>query len=174
MPDDLYGPDLVLLLLAAPTRVGDAVDQIRGITRLEKLLFLADKEAQVQEHILERLRFVPYHYGPYSREVYQAVELLEEAGLLLDLRGYNPDTVDDMEELTVGITEEEAVERCFFLTDDGRDVARLLGARHPQLFHAMGALKDNYAGMSLRELIRYVYHKYPTYAERSKIRDQVL
>jgi hypothetical protein len=39
---------------------------------------------------------------------------------------------------------------------------------------AIGEIKDNYAGMSLRQLLRYVYTRYPPMAEQSKIRDKVL
>lgn len=172
--DQLYGPDLVLLLLGAPTRVTEAHRQIRGITRLEKLLFLADKEGDVQEGIMERLEFVPYHYGPYSKEIYKAVELLEEANLLREVRTSDPDTVDDMEEVFTGATEEEAVERRFRLTDDGTAVSDLLGSKYPTLWKTMTSIKDSYAHMSLRQLIRYVYKRYPDYAERSRIRDEVL
>lgn len=171
--DQLYGPDLVLLLLGAPTRVADADKQIRGITRLEKLLFLADKEGRVQDNIMDRLEFVPYHYGPYAREVYKAVELLEEANLLREVRNLDPDTVDDMEEVFTDATDEEAVERCFTLTEDGVAVADHLGSKYPVVWQALSTIKDAYAGMPLRQLIRYVYRRYPEYAEKSRIRNEV-
>lgn len=172
--DQLYGPDLVLLLLGAPTRVSDADKQIRGITRLEKILFLADQEGDVQKSILERLQFVPYHYGPYSREVYQAVELLQEAGLIRELRTLDPDTVDDMEEVFTDATEEEGVERCFQLTEEGVDVAHHIGRAFPNTWRTLSKIKDTYAGMPLRKLIRSVYTRYPKYAEKSRIRNEIL
>lgn len=174
----VLGADLVLLLVAAPTTVESARGRINGITRLEKLLFLADKEFNVQSGVVEPLQFKAYHYGPYAKEVYEAVELLEEAGLLTETRRsfdeFNVDTGDDMEELEADATEESAVERQFILTDNGRTVADALFAANPGLREPLSKIKNQYAERSLTSLIRYVYTKYSDYASKSKIRDQFL
>lgn len=171
---DLYGPDMVLMLLGAPTKVSTAKDQIHGVTRLEKLLFLADTEKGVQEGVREPLRFKAYHYGPYSKEVYEGAELLEEADLLREERAIGTETFDEMEELDLDVAEEAPVERRFFLTDKGKAVAELLLGRHPELERALSDVKDRYARMPLRQLIRYVYSTYPDYAVASRIRDQII
>src|SRR5579862_4067202 len=93
--EPLYGEDLVLLLLGAPTTVASAVGRVNGITRLEKLLFLADREKEAQANVLEPLVFRAYHYGPYSKKVYEAVEILAEAGLLAEERDIDDQTFDD-------------------------------------------------------------------------------
>ena len=46
--DELIASDLILLLLAAPTRWPQAQNRINGITRLEKLLFLIDQEVKTR------------------------------------------------------------------------------------------------------------------------------
>ncbi|MCA1704747.1 MAG: SocA family protein [Actinobacteria bacterium] len=172
---DLIGPDIVLLLLAAPTRVREVQDRIAGITRLEKLLFLADKEADVQADVSSgRLEFIAYHYGPYSKAVYEAVELLEEAKLLREERMIGDRTLDEVEEVATDATEEGPVERRFFLTDNGKTVAGLLAKQYPDAVAKLSEVKDQYGKMSLRQLIRYVYTRFPDYAKESKIRDQVL
>lgn len=173
LADDLVGPDTVLLLLAAPSKSNIEPNRINGITRLEKLLFLAEKEEQLSGAVKsDAFEFMPYHYGPYSRAIYEAVELLEEAGLLQELRSIDESALDDAEQVYSDATEEGAVERQFRLTSDGVAVAQLLGARHPNTTQALTRIKDRYGDLSLRRLIRYVYSTYPDYAKESRIRDQ--
>jgi uncharacterized protein YwgA len=169
----LLSSDLILLLLVAEGPEHAPVNRLNGVTRLEKLLFLLDKETNVQRGVDEPFRFRPYNYGPYSREVYEAVDLLEEAGLINEERVLEGHTLDEMEEAATAAIDKEGIERRFSLTQNGLAVAKLLARRHPEEFKEIGDIKKSYAGMPLRQLIRYVYNKYPKYAEESKIRDQV-
>jgi uncharacterized protein len=166
---DLLGPDLVLLMLAAPTEVETVRGRVFGITRLEKLLYLADIETKAQDKVSEPLVFQPYHYGPYSKEVYEAVELLERVGLLREERAVGK-TLDEMEEIATDATDETRIERRFFLTEEGASVATLLTSQHPDVVQKLATIKDRYGRMSLRQLIRYVYTTYPESAVNSKIR----
>jgi uncharacterized protein YwgA len=172
--EQLIGPDLLLLLLAAPTKVGSAEGRMNGITRLEKLLFLASEEEEVLEGVEDPFEFRPYDFGPYSKEIYESVELLEEAGLLDEHRVLGGRALDEMEEVAAATGEREGVERQFVLTDHGKAVARLLARRNPMVSRKLTTIKDKYARMPLGRLVRYVYERYPRYAEKSKIRDQVL
>ena len=166
---------MVLLLLATPTRWEEATNRINGITRLEKLLFLVDKECNYGDALDEPFVFVPYHYGPYSKEVYEAVELLEEAGLIIEQRGFTDSELDRAEELFYsGVATEISYERQFILTDDGRSVASYLFRNHPQLEAEISRIKDTYAGLSLQTLIYHVYTEYPDYAAKSVIRDKIV
>lgn len=173
----LVGSDLVLLMLAAPTRVAAAAGRINGITRLEKLLYLADRETEVSAAVqAEELVFKPYDYGPFSKEVYEAAELLEQAELVREERQVSGQSVDSLEDVEVtGASEaDEYVTRCFVLTDNGRAVADLLGQQHPEVVRALSEVKDRYAARSLAALIQYVYRTYPESAVNSKIKDRVL
>ena len=170
----LFGPDLVLILLGAPTIHTSSQNRINGITRLEKLLFLANEEEDIQRTVQDKLEFVPYHYGPYSRDVYEAVDLLDEASLLREERRVDLHTADGAEEVVAGIAEERAVERCFLLTSNGISVARLLGNRHPDVWLSLSRIKDIYAHLPLQALFRYVYRTFPIYTERSRIRERFL
>ena len=175
-PVELLGSDLVLLMLAAPTRVKNAKDRVNGITRLEKLLYLADRETDVSASVLgEKLVFKPYDYGPFSKEVYEAAELLEAAGLVREERQVSGQSVDGLEdvEVTGAVEGDEYVTRCFVLTDNGRAVAGLLGEQHPSVVQALAGIKDRYASRPLSSLIQYVYRAYPESAVNSKIRDRV-
>lgn len=175
MPDEgLIGADLILLLLAAPTDVVEAQGRINGVTRLEKLLFLAAKEEDINAFVEDDYEFVAYNFGPYSKKVYQEVEVLEQSGLVREERAYGGETLDEMEEIAATGGEREGIERRFSLTDEGRAVAELLGSRNPEAVAKLGRIKDEYARMPLARLVRYVYRSFPEYAEKSLIRDKVL
>jgi uncharacterized protein len=171
----LIGPDLVLLLLRAPGVSSTATqDRVEGITRLEKLLFLADQESDLPGKVEEAFRFVAYNYGPYSKQVYEAVDLLEEAELVREEKAIEGTPLDAMEEAYVDVENVEGVERRFFLTDKGRAVADLLARQHPDMWAVLARVKREYGSLPLRQLIQYVYRRYPKYAEASLIRGQFL
>jgi hypothetical protein len=172
--ETLIGADLVLLLLRAPAGDRATRDRLNGITRLEKLLFLADQESELPGRVDEAFKFTAYNYGPYSKQIYEAVDLLEEAKLLREEKAIDGRSLDAMEEAGVDVEDVEGVERRFFLTDDGRAVADLLTKEHPQIVKLLGEVKSKYGSLPLRQLIQYVYRRYPKYAEASLIRDQVL
>lgn len=170
--DTLEGSDLVLLLLAAPTSVPSARNRVNGITRLEKLLFLVEQETSVPSSVTgEKLAFIAYNYGPFSKDVYQAVEILEEAGLVREERVVDGKTIDSMEDVDVtgAVEGDEYVERRFELTDKGKLVAGLLSRHHPDVLHQLEHIKNRYAERPLSALIRYVYTTYPESAANSKI-----
>jgi uncharacterized protein YwgA len=175
IPDEeLVAPDLVLLLLAAAGRGKEGQDRVNGITRLEKLLFLAEQEKKVGQNVRNAFTFRAYDYGPYSKAVYAAVELLEEAGLINQERAYVGQPLDEMEEWTAGVEQREGLERRFTLTEKGKAIAGLLSKQHHEVWEALSEIKRQYGDMPLRQLIRYVYSTYPPFAEASKIRDQIL
>src|SRR5438132_13163686 len=72
--------DIVLLLLDANKRVLKK-DTISGTTRLEKLLFLLEKETDF-EGVARFFPFEAHNFGPFSKDVYEAVEFLEGCGLI--------------------------------------------------------------------------------------------
>ncbi len=171
--EDIRASDLVLLLLAAHGKGDSAQDRLNGITRLEKLLFLAEQETDLSKKADNRFEFKAYDYGPYSKGVYEAVDLLEEAGLLTEERAYAGQPLDEMEEWTAVVEQREGVERRFTLTDRGKAIAAYLAQKHPDVAHALAEIKAKYGAMPLRSLIRYVYSTYPPFAAASKIRDQL-
>ena len=172
--EDLFASDLILLLLIAPSKWPQATNQVNGITRLEKLLFLIEEECGDQIAIEEPFEFTAYHYGPYSRAVYEAVELLEEANLLAEHRHFTDSNLDRAEELLYSDTATElSYERRFKLTSEGELVAAYLAEIHPKIYGRITNLKDRYAGLTLQNLIYHVYTQYPSYTEKSLIRDQV-
>jgi len=178
MAEQLEQADLVLLLLAAPTKHEALQFRCNGITRLEKLLFLVDQETNLDAEIDETFPFEPYHYGPYSKEVFDAVDMLESLQLLDEQRVQVASGLDLGEEAEIldefDLNEDEYVERQLFLTQDGRDVARVLSKQlSPTGQAALTKIKDRYGEMSLRSLLRYVYATYPEFTTKSRIRDRI-
>src|SRR5260370_32749696 len=111
-PERLLSADLILMLLAAPTGTRSVRQRLDGITRLEKLLFLADQETSIPSEVTDPFEFEPYDFGPYSKAIYEAVELLEQAGLVQEDRAFQGQALDSAEEAQVIPPEErEGLER---------------------------------------------------------------
>ena len=66
--------DLMVLLLHAPSRSGE--DAVRGVTRLQKLLFVLEQKLASQS-----TRFYAYNFGPFSEEVNDAADALQLGGV---------------------------------------------------------------------------------------------
>lgn len=172
----LIGSDLVLLLLAAPGRSKSATGRIDGVTRLEKLLYLASRESDLPGRVEDPLEFVPYNFGPFSKAVYEAVELLEEMDppLVREVRVADGETIDNETEAGLGTGRTEYVERRFLLTDEGRLVAELLAGVHRDVMDLLTRIKGRYGGLTLNQLVNYVYNRYPEDTVNSLIRDRHL
>jgi len=171
--EPLEAADLVLLLLQADAP-GQEAGRLHGITRLEKLLFLATQEERADLEVENPFPFIAYDYGPYSKEIYEAVEVLEKADLLEETRVSSTASLDEMEEVAAVDADTEGVERRFRLTRQGLAVAEYLAHQHPEAAGKVQRVKERYGTLPLRRLIQYVYSNYPDYAKASVIRDEVL
>jgi uncharacterized protein YwgA len=129
--------------------------QVDGITRLQKLVFLAQQEKLDEDE--DGYDFAPYKYGPYSAELTHALELFED-------RGYVNKTVET--------TRNGNEKYTYSLTDDGRKMVKqgLLGdGGNNRLFEAAEAVKDAHNREPIERVLRYVYNKYPSFAEQSEL-----
>lgn len=163
--------DLILLILS---ELGDP-SGFRGITRLEKLLFLITQEGKLGPNV-KSPEFLAYKYGPFSKDVYDAVEFLRSIELvqpeeqergsadeLVELSDLDPDTALAYEPKT------------FSLTDSGRTVASKLADRlSPDARRSIDSVVREYGRMPLSQLIRNVYSRYPEFTSKSLIRQRVL
>lgn len=166
--------DVVVMLLGAP---GAAPGRVEGITRLEKLVFLFERESALSELVQESADYKAYLYGPFSRKVYQAVDSLSSAGLVVETT-VSSEAVDEAAESEAAIGDESGNDftaRSFELTDDGWDYYRSLLEELPDAAEAdLSGFKASYERLPLRRLLRYVYESYPEYTTESVIRDDVL
>jgi hypothetical protein len=174
-PLDIEVDDLVVLLLGTPAPSGES-GRIEGITRLEKLAFLVEKERN-PAWLSEHGDFVSHNFGPFSSKIYTAVDTLSAAELVEDSAAFASSTEDAWEtEHVIGeIPSDPYATRNFELTQRGRRYYDALVRELPS--GAADELRDfkaRFAGLPLRQLIRYVYERYPHYTDKSIIRDDVL
>lgn len=171
--------DIVLLLLDSTERnLGGK--ELRGVTRLEKLIFLLANEAEVSD-ASNLFQFRAYKFGPFSADVYQATEFL--GGINFVTLGERPVvsyyatsaeeyltelTVEDAEE-NVGVTAMR--EKTFALTDAGKRAAANLREiwqrERPNELAKLDSIVKRFGGLPLNQLIRYVYRRYPDSAINS-------
>lgn len=169
--------DLLLLLLNAPGQSGRTGEAVLGITRLLKLLFVAQHELDAAALFSRSYAFVPYKFGPFSGAVYDDVSVLIRAGLVkrveLDDDGEVHRSADIDEELPGN-----GANVLYRLTRKGREFARALeapaAAKRRNVLPGLRVVKTQFASLPLRELLRYVYTRYPEYATESEILGRIL
>jgi len=189
--------DLILLLIGLD-RAGAPQDQVNGVTRLQKLLFLLEEEAGLRP-AGEDFEFTPWKAGPYSSKLYDDLEFLENLGLLeadsvagateaevLEAseaeRRLGGDAGLDFEYLMGsdgGVAEPSPgvfEERRFRLTQKGVDRVKDLQSRGDlrPVVDGIRRIKSRYSNYSLNDLLYHVYTKYPQMTVASEIKDKVL
>ena len=162
---------------------------VSGITRLQKLLFLLDQEQEVRPE--GGFDFEPYKAGPYSPKLYDDLELLENLGLIkseataestitetTDIRRVSfEDLMGGFDEMNISPPKADSFEeRRFTLTDKGRlrVEALLENPEYSSKVDGIRHVKSKYSRYSLRDLLRYVYRKYPDMTTESEIINEVL
>ncbi len=133
-------------------------EPIEGRTRLQKMVFLMQKELKQRDQsgaVGLEYDFIPYDYGPFSKELYDDLDAMIEQ-----------EFVDDTEEpLQSG-----KVKYIYEIENNGEE---LVGSESESwkdvdaIMQLAREIKKNYNDMLLSELIEYVYSEYPEYAERS-------
>lgn len=173
---ELETDDAVVLVLGPETQSMPA-GRLNGITRLEKLVFLLEQENDIGKLLTEAPEYESHNFGPFSKKVYEAVDMLEAAGLLRRRTVSAGSAEDTWESQDVLGTEDVAqyAERQFELTDDGKRYYQALLKEMPRgTERKLQQFKQAFATMSLRQLLRYVYERYPQYTDKSIIRRQVM
>lgn len=166
-----------------------------GITRLQKLLFLLGEEEGLKPTDVG-FEFEAYKAGPYSPELYDDLEFLENLGLLegevtseasepeaeeVDRLSFDHLMGRDVEKSSDGDFDGASAadayeERRFQLTEEGRNrINQLLksGEMVP-VANKIRRIKSKYGKYSLKDLLYYVYTKYPEMTTESEIREEVL
>jgi uncharacterized protein YwgA len=169
--------DVIVLLLGAAAGDDRLEGRLDGITRLEKLVFLLEKEGGLDPWLRETAEFRSHNFGPFSAKVYSGVETLAAAGLLEESSDFAPTQEDTWESAEILGNDAAAPysERRFRLTDRGRRYFESLVNELPNsVMRMIESIKERFAGLSLRQLVRYVYHNYEEYTDKSLIRKEVL
>ena len=175
------GADLVMALLYAPGGTGKVGEEIRGITRLEKLVFLLIKEAGFESRTKGELYYEAYDYGPYSGELVDIIDALKGEGLVQS----QVVSIESFKEVADGLVvaasrnpdsspQPRGVE-IYGLSRKGTVIGKaVFGELSNNDRDAVMDIKKRFNRVSLNELLRYVYERYPKMVEKSKIMDQIL
>jgi uncharacterized protein len=167
------GVDVLIVLLYAPGRSGKVNEPIKGITRLQKLLFLLWKEGRFYEALPDLYDFRAYDFGPCMDDIYDDLEFVQEVGLV------RVEEVPSGNEYEGG--DEEAflkdfgfrlvksdVRRDFCLTASGLQAGKsLFESLSDEDRNRLCTIKQKYNNMPFWSLLRYVYKKYPAFAKKS-------
>jgi len=144
------------LLPLALMYAGDG-EPIEGRTRLQKLVFLMQKrleEAGEDPLQSDDYEFVPYDYGPFSKELYDDLDDTIARGMV---EGREEDLGEDK------------VKYDYEIQDQGKQwVGDQLSKEEAQrILELAEEIKDEYGEVNLSDLIDEVYSRYPKYAENS-------
>ena len=187
MASKLLGSDYLLLLLYI-----NGKEPIKGSVRLTKMMFLFNEQIVpvLKRNGLESEKlpeFIAYNYGPFSKDLYEQVDLFTGIGFM-QVRDLN-----ETEEMSGvdNIVEKEFVDECYeddeetksensyreyCITDIGSGFveSELLGKLTSSQLGLLRQYKKKITDMSMKQLVHYVYTRYPQYAEKSLIKDEVL
>lgn len=182
----------LLMALIGISEDGSVSGVVNGITRLQKFLFLLEKEGGIVPSG-DGFEFSPYKAGPYSKKLYDDLELLENLDLVtsctsaestlpetVDISGLSFDDLileDDVgPQRVTGMKSDSFEERRFGLTSKGK--ARLEAVMAAQgltvIADKIRVLKGRFSHYSLTDLLRHVYSKYPEMTTESEIIDKVM
>jgi predicted DNA binding CopG/RHH family protein len=163
--------DLMVLLLHAADHHGE--DALRGMTRLQKLLFVIE-----QKLAADHSRFYAYNYGPFNEEVNDAAEALKLQGLLQSpeaVSASRPTFAEMMASAMArsGPREDATPAEDFVLSKRGHEAAERLrrsNRAYEQLFAYIRELRQEW---DTPDLVERVYDTWPKMAEKSLIKDEV-
>jgi len=140
---------LVLALIAEKVkRTARAAAEVL-VTALMKYAFLLQMEGNGGRRRV--YHFVPYHYGPFAKELYADLQALQEQGLV---RVEN-DSEEDKTKITL-VDPAKADEALAALPDDLKEDA--------------ATIIETYGDLDHNTLLKTVYEKYPAYAKKSRLR----
>jgi len=175
--------DLLLVLLYTPGETGELGEPINGITRFQKLVFLIKQKEGPQAIVASAKEFLyqPYKMGPFSKQLYKDIELLISLGLVkttkleyfitddgdTDADGEHEFPSEETSETTIESTKYE-------LTDRGMEAGRdLFAGLKKKDREALVEFKTFFNSIPLRQLLIFVYQKYPEFTTESEIRGQL-
>ena len=177
--------DLLLVLLYAPGSTGRAGEPINGITRFQKLVFLLNqgKGPEAVVAAAKDFKYEGYKMGPFSRELPRDLDLLTSLGMLRTTKMeylITDDRDPDVEEEST-VLDEEAGPRERVVESTRYELTELGLRAGQELFEglrrrdrdALVEFKRFFNSIPLRQLLIFVYQKFPQYTSESEIRGQL-
>ena len=131
--------------------------KIPGKLMAQKEMFLFEKSFAPKYRVnLRQMAFIPYHLGPYSKRVTQAIDYLEREGFI------------EIHSLPGGGGS------AYVLTAQGKSLAEEKRNLVPSdVWEKLRERRRGWDELGARGLLKLVYRMYSAYASRSEIRDQV-
>jgi predicted DNA binding CopG/RHH family protein len=161
--------DVMLLLLHTPNARGR--DAVRGISQLQKLLFV------IEQKLSTNMGFYAYNFGPFNEKVNDAAEALRIAGFMAGggASGSQAPTFAEMMAVVVdrAAPSGDRTPELFELSREGHDRAERLrksNRAYEQLYRYVSALRVEW---DTPDLVERVYDAFPKYTERSLIREEI-
>ena len=185
----LIGSDYLLLLLYL-----NNCSPINSAVKLTKMMFLFNKEIspllRKKGANIENLPdFTPYNYGPFSKDVYEQIELFQSISFIKVKDLYKTEEmaeVDDWEEsafIDELAEDQEQYRRAsdgklmqYSLLKKGKDYVEreILPLLTKEQIQILQQFKTQITETSIKAILRYVYTKYPEMTKNSLIKDEVL
>ncbi len=187
------GKHILLLLLYSPGIENNINEPIKGRTRLIKMMFLFNEEVKksflsnTEVEIENFQEFYPWHYGPFSKEIYNDIEFFINNGFIKST--FLADSMVDFEveelenwadSVYLEVDKDDLLidqnEEAFSLTSKGIKFVedKIIPILSNYQKDVLKKFKNNINESSLVSIIRYIYMKYGNYAEKSKIKDKIL
>ena len=170
------GLDAVLCVLHAPGTTRELGEPVRGITRLQKLLFLLWKEGAFYADIPKLYdfnRFLAYDFGPCMDDLYDDLDFADDIGLIRieqvpsgnKFEGGDEDAF--LKDFGFKFVK-KPTRRDFSLTEVGMEAAKEIYDQLDEVHRTnLDEIKRRFNSMPFFELLRYVYRKYPAFAKKS-------
>lgn len=145
-------PDMILALFYAQNK------PIKGMILLMKEIFLMQKEFENDNNIrINDASFTSYKYGPYSVDVDDFIDIMEEYGLIMSSG------------------RKSSNKEIFYLTDKGVfEAKRAFSRLNEDQKEKLRDLRKGWDQLGVRGILKFVYTKYPDYIDKSEIKQQVL
>lgn len=187
----LTSVDIIILLLFSPGYTGNFCEPIEGRTKLTKMLFIFEKELlkkfaeDTLEYSDDLFFFTAWNFGPMSFKAFKDIDFLKSIDFIETSYNDTQDvlTYEEISEFNDYAEkewdtklEEYALER-FEISKKGVEFIEKKN-KYKELSDnqksILSAFKARYNKAKLRDILRYVYTKYPDFTEKSVIKDKVL
>ncbi len=183
----LNGADYLLLLLYLNDK-----QPILGAIRLTKMMFLFEKEIApiLKKEGLDSENlpnFFAYNFGPFSKDVYEQVELFKGIKFIQVTNINANEEMAEVDDLEEALYIDEMKNHGYALNSDGKYYKYQIlstGERYvvekikqnitEKQEEILSAFKRKITSLSPKQILKYVYTKYPDYAENSLIKKEVL
>lgn len=140
---------MLLLLLYAEGPSRQKGEAVKGKTRLQKEIFLTQKKLR-DVGIFTYYSFRPYKLGPFSKELYDDIELMEYEGVI------------EVEEMDLG---EEGVYAEFRITDKGKQEieSKISKKKLHKAYEVAAEIKKAFNTLDVVKLVKLTHERYPEY-----------